>query len=121
MTEEEHCSTCNNENEEFYLKLKSEAEDVLQKVCSCLYVCVCVCVSISEREREKGIIFLTLFQTKSCYCAIILKIISKIHIQFFFSTIQNNVQGTRNGFFATRKYSITRHTKFRGGCCTYSL
>ena len=55
MTEEEHNSTCNNENEEFYLKLKSEAEDVLQKVCSCLYVCVCVCVcvSISERERER--------------------------------------------------------------------
>ena len=53
MTEEEHCSTCNNENEEFYLKLKSEAEDVLQKVCSCLYVYVCVCVYISERERER--------------------------------------------------------------------
>ncbi|MGK3734576.1 MAG: serine O-acetyltransferase [Bacillariaceae sp.] len=31
MLEEEHCSTCNNENEEFYLKLKSEAEDVLFK------------------------------------------------------------------------------------------
>jgi hypothetical protein len=54
MTEEEHCSTCNNENEEFYLKLKSEAEDVLQnEVCSCLYVCVCVYISEREREREK--------------------------------------------------------------------
>ena len=89
MTEEEHCSTCNNENEEFYLKLKSEAEDVLQKVCSCLYVYICVCIREGERERERvRIPPISFFLTKSCYCAIILKIRLKIHIQYIFLTIQ---------------------------------